>query len=65
MDYTNLHYGSEGHPLQHPQPQQQKLQFQIAWGIVLVLIAWPLSWTIIAPVYIFLLPFEPLLPVSK
>jgi hypothetical protein len=68
MEYTNLHYGSD-HDLfqQAPPPTQQqgmKLQYQVAWLAVLVLIAWPLALSIVAPVYIFLLPLEPLLPVS-
>jgi hypothetical protein len=38
----------------------QKLLYSVVWALVLLCIGWPLAW-FIAPVWIFLLPFESIL----
>jgi hypothetical protein len=43
-----------------PLKEDQKLLYSIVWALVLICIGWPLAW-FVAPVWIFLLPFEAIL----
>lgn len=41
--------------------KKQSLARSVIWLILLICLAWPMSW-FLAPVYIFLMPFEALIP---
>ena len=45
------------------QQQQSKLVYMVIWTILLVLVAWPLAF-FVASIWVFLLPFEALIPVG-
>jgi hypothetical protein len=43
------------------QSQTNNVVYMIVWAILLIIVAWPLAW-FIAPIWVFLLPFEALIP---
>lgn len=45
------------------QTQKNNFVYMIIWLVLLILVAWPLAW-FIAPIWVFLLAFEAVIPQS-
>jgi len=51
-------------PFMKNEEKKQSLARSVIWLVLLICLAWPMSW-FLAPVYIFLMPFEALIPQLK